>query len=54
MGIILCSCTSLMQAAQFIQVVEEWPGAQDRLPRRSRHRESYITGAQLKTLAAPS
>jgi glucose-1-phosphate thymidylyltransferase len=47
------SYTSLMQAAQFIQVIEERQGLKIGCPEEVAYREGYITAGQLKALAAP-
>ena len=47
------SYTSLMQAAQFVQVIEERQGMKIGCPEEVAFREGYITRAQLETLAAP-
>jgi glucose-1-phosphate thymidylyltransferase len=47
------SYTSLMQAAQFIQVIEERQGLKIGCPEEVAYREGYITRQELKTLAAP-
>ena len=45
------SYTSLMQAAQFVQVIEERQGLKIGCPEEVAYREGYITREQLKTLA---
>ena len=47
------SYTSLMQAAQFVQVIEERQGLKIGCPEEVAYREGYITREQLETLAAP-
>ena len=47
------SYTSLMQAAQFIQVIEERQGLKIGCPEEVAYREGYITAAHLEALAAP-
>jgi glucose-1-phosphate thymidylyltransferase len=47
------SYTSLMQAAQFIQVIEERQGLKIGCPEEVAFREGYISRAQLETLARP-
>jgi glucose-1-phosphate thymidylyltransferase len=47
------SYTSLMQAAQFVQVIEERQGLKIGCPEEVAYREGYITRDQLETLAAP-
>ena len=47
------SYTSLMQAAQFVQVIEERQGLKIGCPEEVAYREGYITREQLVTLAAP-
>jgi glucose-1-phosphate thymidylyltransferase len=48
------SYASLMQAAQFIQVIEERQGLKIGCPDEVAYREGYITGDHLEALAAPS
>jgi glucose-1-phosphate thymidylyltransferase len=45
------SYTSLMQAAQFVQVIEERQGLKIGCPEEVAYREGYITREQLETLA---
>jgi glucose-1-phosphate thymidylyltransferase len=45
------SYTSLMQAAQFVQVIEERQGMKIGCPEEVAYREGYITREQLETLA---
>jgi glucose-1-phosphate thymidylyltransferase len=45
------SYTSLMQAAQFVQVIEERQGLKIGCPEEVAYREGYITRGQLETLA---
>jgi glucose-1-phosphate thymidylyltransferase len=45
------SYTSLMQAAQFVQVIEERQGMKIGCPEEVAYREGYITRQQLETLA---
>jgi glucose-1-phosphate thymidylyltransferase len=47
------SCTSLMQAAQFIHVIEERQGLKIGCPEEVAFREGYITAEHLEALAAP-
>ena len=47
------SYTSLMQAAQFVQVIEERQGLKIGCPEEVAYREGYITRQQLETLAGP-
>ena len=47
------SYTSLMQAAQFVHVIEERQGLKIGCPEEVAYREGYITREQLETLAAP-
>ena len=47
------SYASLMQAAQFIQVIEERQGLKIGCPEEVAFREGYITGDELEALAAP-
>ena len=47
------SYTSLMQAAQFVQVIEERQGLKIGCPEEVAYREGYITRDQLEALAAP-
>jgi glucose-1-phosphate thymidylyltransferase len=47
------SYTSLMQAAQFIQVIEERQGLKIGCPEEIAYREGYITASRLEALAAP-
>jgi glucose-1-phosphate thymidylyltransferase len=47
------SYTSLMQAAQFVQVIEERQGLKIGCPEEVAYREGYITQEQLETLAGP-
>jgi glucose-1-phosphate thymidylyltransferase len=47
------SYTSLMQAAQFVQVIEERQGLKIGCPEEVAYREGYITREQLETLAGP-
>ena len=47
------SYTSLMQAAQFVQVIEERQGLKIGCPEEVAYREGYITREELETLAAP-
>ncbi|HEV7534206.1 MAG TPA: glucose-1-phosphate thymidylyltransferase RfbA [Acidimicrobiia bacterium] len=46
------SYTSLMQAAQFVQVIEERQGLKIGCPEEVAYREGYITREQLESLAA--
>jgi glucose-1-phosphate thymidylyltransferase len=47
------SYTSLMQAAQFVQVIEERQGQKIGCPEEVAYREGYITAEHLEALAAP-
>ena len=47
------SCTSLMQAAQFVQVIEERQGLKIGCPEEVAFREGYISREELEALAEP-